>query len=144
MIDDTKRRLRNWQRWALNDDPHIGYPDHAAGFGEMIYENTDREGWGNKSPGRVEPPIDVLDARHVVDQAIMALRPIEHVLTIKQWYYTRIRNPAHYKQPTWEDFGAALRALDAILYPEKVQNRRKACALVRVLKHLTTECPDCV
>lgn len=119
MIEETKRRLRNWQRWALNDNPHIWYPAIASGFGEMIHDDGDREGWGETVKERIEPPIDVQDARRVVDVAIMALRPVERVLTIKQWYITRIRNPKAYKRVMQEDYDAAIRALTDILYGEK-------------------------
>jgi len=107
-LDMTHSRLINWSRWARNDDPHIGYPAVAPGFAEMIYESTDREGWGSDSKEAFSPPPDASDARKL-DVHIIGLCD-DHFKAIKRHYYDR-RHTERLR------LDVALRALADRLYP---------------------------
>lgn len=120
-------RVFNWARWANNCDPRISYPSICSGFAYMVHETSDMDGWGDTSKEARLPPVDIPDARDVVDVYIMTL-PGCHVLTIKNWY---IRYPwseereAARKQLKPEDVATAIRLL-ADRLPQKIYLRKRS------------------
>lgn len=99
-----QHRLDNWGRYVRDDDPHLWYPSKAAAFGDMLYESTDREGWGEETRPAFLPAIDVHDARRL-DGHILDLSQ-RHRACIKHWYYELRR-----RLVCQEDHDAAVRAL---------------------------------